>query len=146
MVNNKLESEVEMVDEVVSYREGFSFDFTDADHNISVRCSSITGKETVYVDDNLVAEKRSFRRKSSMNFNIGEDSYEVEFNVVNMLKGETHCTLIKNEAHLKTIKKALLKKNQLTGKNIWIKLPLYFVCGAICGSLAAKYLPILFGG
>lgn len=146
MVNDKLESDIDNVDETVSYREGFSFDFEDAGHEINVRCSSISGKESIFVDDKLVAEKRSFRRKSSLLFMLGNDKYEVEFNVVNILKGETHCTLIKNDVHIKTIKKALMKKNQLSGKNLWIKLPIYFLIGATCGYLSVKYLPLMFGG
>lgn len=139
-------NETGTLDESVSYRRGFSFDFEDDGHNISVRCSSMTGKERVFLDGKLMAEKRSFRRKSSMGFMQGDNRYEVEFNVVNLLNGETHCTLIKNDVHVKTIKKALLKKNQLTGKNVWFKLPLYFAIGVAAGIYLPRYFLLVFGG
>ncbi|WP_019030119.1 hypothetical protein [Colwellia piezophila] len=146
MADGKAQLDNDIIDETVSYREGFSYKFEDAGNVINVRCSSISGKETVYVNEVLVAEKRSFRRKSSMVFNIGGDRYEIEFNVVDMLKGETHCTLIKNDLHVKTIKKALLKKNQISGKNGWLKVSLIFVFGLISGYLLMDYLLIFFGG
>lgn len=146
MQDNKANTQHGSVDETVSYRDGFHFDFEASNHKISVRCSSISGKETVFVDGELVAEKRSFRRKSSMAFSIDGDNYEVEFNVVDMLKGETHCTLIKNDLHVKTIKKALLKKNQISGKQGWMKVSVIFVFGLISGYLLMQYLLMTFGG
>jgi len=146
MENDKAQSEVDKLDESVSYRGGFNFDFKDGCHNINIRCSSVTGKESVFFDDQLMVEKRSFKRKSSMEFRHEDNRYEIEFDVVDMLKGETHCTLIKNDVHVKTIKKALLKKNQLAGKDLWLKLPIHFAIGATCGYLAVKYLPLMFGG
>lgn len=149
MENDRLESRVEKVDETVNFRDGFTFDFVDAGHNIKARCSSMSGKESVFLDDNLMCEKRSFRRKSSMDFVFSGNKYEVEFNVVDILKGETHCTLIKNDLHIKTIKKALLKKYQLAGRSLWFRLPFYFAFGAfgaVCGYLVVKHLPSMFGG
>lgn len=146
MEKDNIETEKDSVDETVNYKDGFSFDFTDAGHNISVHCSSISGKESVFVDDNLVCEKRSFRRKSSMEFMLSDDKYEVEFNVVDMLKGETHCTLIKNDVHVKTIKKALLMKNQLTGKSAGLIISLLFIFGGISGYVLMRYLLMVFGG
>jgi len=145
MSDDKAQVTLDTVDETVSYRDGFSYDFEDAGHVIHVHCSSISGKESIYLDGDLIASKRSFKRKSSMTFNIGEDNYEIEFNVVDMLKGETHCTLIKNDVHVKTIKKALLIKNQLSGKNAWLKILAYFVIGAICGFVSVRYIPVMFG-
>ena len=80
-----------------------------------------------------------------MTFSIDGDNYEVEFNVVDMLKGETHCTLIKNNLHVKTIKKALLKKNQISGKQGWMKVSVIFVFGLISGYLLMQYLLMAFG-
>ncbi len=145
MPDNKVNTQQDSVDETVSYRNGFNFEFEDANHLINVHCSSVSGKESIYLDGELVASKRSFRRKSSMTFSIDGDNYEVEFNVVDMLKGETHCTLIKNNLHVKTIKKALLKKNQISGKQGWMKVSVIFVFGLISGYLLMQYLLMAFG-
>ncbi len=146
MSDDKTQLELDAVDETVSYRGGFTFDFDEAGHTINVHCSSVSGKESVYVDGELVTSKRTFRRKSSLTFAIGTDNYEIEFNVVDMRKGETHCTLIKNDVHVKTIKKALLKSNQITGKSGWLKVTLIFIVGAISGYLLMRYLLTVFGG
>jgi len=146
MENDKAQVEVDKVDETVSYRGGFSFHFEDAGHNIDIRCSAVTGKESVYYDDKLVEEKRSFRRKSSIEFLQGDDRYEVELNVVDMFKGETHCTLIKNDLHIKTIRKALIKTNQISGKSGWLKVSLIFAFGLISGYLLMDLLLMVFGG
>ena len=82
-----------------------------------------------------------------MSFNIGEDNYEIEFNVVNMFNGETHCTLIKNDVPVKTLKKVLLMKYQLSGgKNASITIFACFVIGAICGFVSVCYIPAMFDG
>ena len=146
MSDNKAPAAIDPLDETVNYSDGFSFDFEDAEHVINVRCSSFSGKESIYLDDQLIASKRSFKRKSSMSFTIGENNYESEFNVVNMFKAEVHCTLIKNDVHVKTIKKALLMKYQLSGKNAWLTIIACFVIGSICGSLSVLISSTIFGG
>jgi hypothetical protein len=147
MPDDKAPVTIVTVDETVNYRDGFNFDFEEAGHVINVHCSSVSGKESIYLDDQLIASKRSFKRRSSMSFNIGEDNYEIEFNVVNMFKGETHCTLIKNDVHVKTLKKALLMKYQLPGgKNASLTIFAYFVIGVICGFVSVRYIPAMFGG
>ncbi len=146
MKKDEAQSEVNKLDESASYRGGFNFEFEDGCHNINARCSSVTGKESVFLDNQLMAEKRSFKRKSSMEFIYGDSRYEVEFNVVDMLKGETHCTLIKNDVHVKTIKKALLMKNQLTGKSAGLIISLLFIFGCISGYMLMRYLLMVFGG
>jgi hypothetical protein len=136
------------VDESVSYRGGFNYEFIIEEHKINVRCSSFSGKESVYVDGELVVTGRSFRRKSSHNFTINNDHYEVELNVVDMLKGETHCTLIKNDVHVRTIKQALLAKNQLSTNNPLGKLYIFvaFILGGASGYYLVKFLLSMFGG
>lgn len=146
MSDNKAPAAIDPLDKTVNYKDGYHFDFEDVGHVIDVRCSSFSGKESIYLDDQLIASKRSFKRKSSMSFTIGENNYEIEFNVVNMFRGEVHCTLIKNDVHVKTIKKALLMKYQLSGKNAWLKIFTCFLIGAICGYVSVRFIPIMFGG
>jgi hypothetical protein len=136
------------VDESVSYRGGFNYEFIVGAHQISVCCSSFSGKESIYVDGELVVTGISFHRKSFHDFSINDDHYEVELNVVDMLKGETHCTLIKNDVHVKTIKKALLAKNQLSKHSPIAKLYIIiaFIFGAASGYYLVKFLLSVFGG
>lgn len=135
-IENELKSDV-------NYRDGYHFDFEVDGHNIHVHGSSKSGKETVLVNGEVVAEKRSFRRKSTLSFSIEDDTYEIEFNMVNMLTGELHCTLIKNNMHIKTYKKALKKSNHISLKssNLW----LFFAGGFFGYILMAELLKIING-
>jgi hypothetical protein len=110
MENNKTTVKKDL-EGTVSFRKGFSYSFAEGEHTIDLSCSAVNGKEKLYVDDVLVSKKWSFRRKSIHQFSIGDDSYEVELHVVNMLTGETHCTLIKNDVHVKTLKKSVKEKS-----------------------------------
>jgi len=102
----------------VAYRDGFHFYFQYQAYTIHAFGSAILGKEIVYLDDKIVAEKRSFRSKSCLAFEIGKTPFEIEFNMVNSITGELHCSLIKDGAHLKTLKRALKKSNHLTVTNV----------------------------
>jgi hypothetical protein len=145
---NKPNEFADKLNETVNYKDGFDFDFEDDGHQINVRCSAKSGKEFIYVNGKLETEKRSFRRKSSHFFTLGKDHYEVEFHVVKMLTGETHCTLIKNDVHVKTLRKALLPQHQVLGKFLGVELPLsvYVLIGILFGYLIATYLLDFMGG
>jgi len=130
----------------VSFRKGFGYSFTENEHIIRLHCSAVSGKEYLYVDEILVSEKWSFRRKSIHKFTIGDDFYEVELHVVNLLTGETHCTLIKDGVHVKTLKKALKKSRQLSKDKIWWYIPSCFLVGGLAGFLSVKVFFMLFGG
>jgi hypothetical protein len=142
MNNHKTNKTFDKVDETADYKNGFTFDFKDNDYEISVRCSAKSGKEQVFVNGTLVAEKRSYRRKSIIQFTLGSHRYEVEFNVIDMFKGETHCTLVKDDTHIKTIKKALITKYQVK----WGHIPFYFAFGALVGVIISMYLIDTIGG
>jgi hypothetical protein len=114
---------------VVSFREGYNFVFEESGHLIRVHGSAVTGKESIYIDNKLVVEKRSFGRRSCLAFTLDGCSYEAEFYVANLLKGETHCSLIKEGVHVETLKKSLKKSRQVNTKSV-IRLFLY---GALVG-------------
>jgi hypothetical protein len=144
MENNKTTVKKDL-EGTVSFSKGFSYSFAEGEHTIDLSCSAVNGKEKLYVDDVLVSKKWSFRRKSIHQFRIGDDSYEVELHVVNMLTGETHCTLIKNDVHVKTLQKALKKSRQLSKDKLWWYIPYCFLAGGLLGFLMAKVFFILFG-
>jgi hypothetical protein len=133
------------IENIISFRKGFNYSFTEGEHTIHLHCSAVNGSEKLYIDDKLESKKWSFKRKSIHTFTIADDHYEVELHVVNMLTGETHCTLIKNDVHVKTLKKALKESRQLTKEKIWWYLPTCFAVGALSGFLAVKVIFMLFG-
>ena len=141
MNNHKANNTSDNVDQTVDYKNGFTFDFMDNENEISVRCSAKSGKEQVFFNGTLVAEKRSYRRKSIIKFTLGSHRYEVEFNVIDMFKGETHCTLIKDDVHIKTIKKALITTYQVK----WAHIPFYFAFGAVVGGISIYLIDVIGG-
>jgi hypothetical protein len=104
------------IDEGVNYTAGFNFEFFEGDNTIKAFGSAKSGKEQVFFNGVLMAEKRSFGRKSCLNFESNGYQYEVEFHMANLFTGELHCTLIKDGVHVKTFKQSLAKKYQLIGK------------------------------
>jgi len=117
----------------VTYTGGYHFYFEVDGHHIHAFGSAKSGKEKIFVDNELVAEKRSLRFKSCLSFVIAENVYEIEFNMVKLFTGELHCTLIKNGTHVRTQKKALKTKYHLTKKRILIGLPICVILGFIFG-------------
>lgn len=104
------------IDDGANYTTGFNFEFLQGDNTIRAFGSAKSGKEQVFFNDVLMAEKRSFGRKSCLSFDSNSYQYEVEFHVVNLFTGELHCTLIKDGVHVKTFKQSLAKKYQINGK------------------------------
>jgi len=144
-MKKNIETKDENFDGTVSFSKGYDYSFEEAGHTIRLHCSAINGKEHLYIDNELVSKKWSFRRKSIHEFTIGEDHYEVELHVVDMLIGETHCTLIKNDVHVKTLKKALKQSRQLSKDKLWWYIPSCFLIGGISGFLFVKVIFLLFG-
>jgi len=100
----------------VGYRDGYHFKFELDGYKIHAHGSAKSGKEQIFINDKEIAEKRSFGRKSILNFVLDENTYEIEFNMVNLLTGELHCSLIKNGTHIKTQKKSLKRYYQIGSK------------------------------
>ena len=77
---------------------GIWFVFSHEGNTIRVWGSSLTGKERIYVEDQIVAEARNFKRHEKLEFSIGDKKYAVTFNVISMAKGQLECILSCNGA------------------------------------------------
>lgn len=131
--NSLLKKSADNIPQDVNYRDGYHYYFQLGQHRIHAFGSAKSGKEQVFVDQNMVAEKRSFGRKSCLAFQIDGNDMEVEFHMVNMFSGELHCTLIQNGTHVKTLKKALKTHYHLTSKRAYFWIPLALITGVFCG-------------
>ncbi len=116
-----------------SLRTGVEFFFNEAGCEIHAKGSSFTGKESIMVDGLLVSEKHSYGKHSIHQFKIDEDSYEIEFHTISIMKGILHCILIKNGTHVKTLKLQPFEKGNF--KKMLIRS---FFIGAIAGFLAVS--------
>ena len=74
-------------------RNGYDFQFEFNGLSFRAGGSSATGKEYVYVNDELVSEKRSMSVLSEHEFSLNNHNYKVEFEVLDKLKGELACRL-----------------------------------------------------
>jgi hypothetical protein len=74
-------------------RNGYHFNFEFNGLFFRTGGSSTTGKEYVYVNDELMSEKRSRSILSEHSFSINNHHYKVEFEVLDKAKGELACRL-----------------------------------------------------
>ncbi len=145
-MENKTTKEMNNItDGTVRFSKGYNYSFEDNGHVIHLHCSAINGREKLYIDNKFASKKWSFRRKSIHIFSIEKDSYEIELYVVDILSGETHCTLIKNGVHVQTLKQALTKSRQLDKDKLWWSIPLIFLAGVIGGISMVEIAFMWFG-
>jgi len=131
-MNNNDSSHSVKVDDSVNYKTGYNFEFVQDNNVIKAFGSAKSGKEQVFFNDKLMAEKRSFGRRSCLSFDSNGYHYEVEYHVTNLFTGELHCTLIKDGVHVKTFKQSLAKKYQLNGKTkLFFLISQGFVAGFV---------------
>lgn len=86
----------EIDNEHVTVRNGYWFYFDDHGLKITGFCSGLSGKEIIFVEDEIVSSKRAIAFSSKHTFTHKQDSYEVEFLVKNYWTAEVECVLSKN--------------------------------------------------
>jgi hypothetical protein len=119
--------------ERVSFRNGYWFYFNDQGTPITAFGSAISGKEKVFIGDELVSERLSWRFTSSHHFNHDGADYELAFKTTNWLTGELVCSLTKNGVLLDTATKAYTVKS---GRSFWKDLLISMLFGGIVGFCA----------
>ena len=95
MNNNLTSTQKPLVNNMsnVTIKDGFWFFFEDEGIEIAANASTFSGKETVYVNDNPVSEKRSYGVLSLHNFQYKGKHYRVKFDVVNIWTQKVQCSL-----------------------------------------------------
>lgn len=76
---------------------GYKFYFQDGDDQIACFGAFFTGKEEVYINDELVSSKRNSKCVSTHTFNFAGCEYQIKFAMQNILTGRLECTLLKAE-------------------------------------------------
>ena len=90
----------------------------------------MSGEEEIYVNDELVSEKRSFGFKSRHDFNYQDNAYAVEFKMQNMLTGKLECSFFKAGKLVKQSTQTALTDNP---KQVAMVTLGCFIGGAIFG-------------
>lgn len=121
---------------VASIKNGIWFIHNDGVNNIQVWGSNLSGKEKVFLNDELVSEQRSVKMKNGHNFkDKNGQNYEVKFEMESLLKGSLVCRLKKDDTLLRTF-----RTKYVPGKNFTLKRLLIFVAvSAIFGVLKSVY-------
>lgn len=123
-------------------KDGFWYFFEDDGIEIAVNVSAFSGKETVYVNDNPVSEKRSYSFLSLHNFQYKGKHYRVKCDVINIWTQKIECSLSINGKVQFTETKAYITGGILG----FIKLLAFWIAvGATVGIAAASIAIYFFG-
>lgn len=117
---------------------GYKFYFQDGDNQIACFGSFFTGKEEVYINDDLVSSKRSVGVRSEHHFEFAGNSYQIAYEMKNIISGRLECTFYKN--------KKLMKQQEQTSIAL-IKEPkkaVLFIGGCFLVGLLSGYLGFIF--
>jgi hypothetical protein len=111
----------------VSVKHGYWFYFDDEGTQIVAFASALSGKEVVFVDDEIVSSKHNFRLKATHSFEHKGHQYEVTIALENLLKGTINCSLQKDGVLINKTRKSFHQRSLK-------KLFLASLCiGALCG-------------
>lgn len=87
-----------MKDDILHTKKlGYKFYFQDGDNQIACFGSFFTGKEEIYINDDLMSTKRSIGVKSEHTFEFAGNVYQVEYFMKNILSGRLQCSFVKNQ-------------------------------------------------
>ncbi|GMM85407.1 hypothetical protein ABMY35_02320 [Pseudoalteromonas sp. BZB3] len=117
----------------------FELYFQDGDNQIACKANFYNGKEYVYINDELVSEKRNIGFKTVHEFEFESNPWQVTFDVVNLITCKTECVVIKN--------KKIIGRKTLDPFS-WKALFKFFIYGVIFGATvmtAAYYLGRWYG-
>ena len=136
--HHKMDSQMQHV----TINNGYWYYFNDQELRITAHGSGYSGKETVYLNDEVVSDKRNLGMRSSHKFRHQDNNYEVRFEVTSLLKGGVECSLYRNGQHIATETKAFLDKNNKAG---YKQIIFCFIAGLVFGGLCAFLTHYFFG-
>lgn len=122
-------------------KRGYQFYFKAGDNQIACFGSFFTGKEDVYVNDELVSSKRNFGFKSAHEFEIEGVKYRVVYDLVNLITGKVECSFFKGRKSLASQSQSPFSQNPKTGASVALWC---FIVGFIFGCLGYAFAHFLF--
>ena len=90
-----------------SLKQGLRFYFYHQEIEIKIHINVLTGTQTVSVNGQQISQVngwKAWRVTNHHTFKIVASVYEVELNVVSVIKGKLNCSLIKDGVHITTLK------------------------------------------
>lgn len=121
----------ETMNSKVTFTGGYWYYFDIDGIKITAFGSGFSGKEIIYVNDDIVSEKRNYKFHSSHRIEVDGRHFEVSFEMKSMVTGELICCLFENGNLIATETRAYIQGNMLSNK--WTLLGL-FLFGALAGA------------
>jgi hypothetical protein len=115
-------------------RNGLWFYFSHNNHEFAAHASSVSGCETIYVDDSKIAEKTSWRFISGHEFVLDGHHYRIEFNLKSFWSGQLVCNFYVDQVLFESSQIAMSDGQT---KLSWRSILVLFVIGMIFGYLGA---------
>ncbi len=126
----------------VSFIHGITARFDIDGQELVVWGSSWTGMERVWLDGELLSEKRSLRFKTVHSLSVKGTEYEVEFDVSKAYKSDVSVSMVKDGAHFKTMTFNYYRDEN--GTFNWQKFSTALLIGAAAGFSAVMIFDVLF--
>jgi len=119
-----------------SLKKGIWFVFEHDGNKIGIWGSSLNGKEIVYLNDQIISEKRNLKFKGNHQFkdNNGNE-FNVLFTTTNVIKGELKCEVLKNGVRIKTFTAKYIKSKYFDLKYFIIFIVFAMLFGVFMGIL-----------
>ena len=100
-------------------RNGYDFRFRFNDLTLRAGGSAVTGREYVYVNDELISSSKNRLKLSVHDFNVEGNQYRIEFEMLNKVEASLACRLYCNNE--------LVKLFAAAPQRLWLTRPLFFV-------------------
>jgi len=113
-------------------KSGYKFYFQEGDNQIACFGSFVSGKEEVYVNDELVSVKRNLGFKGVHQFTIEDSAYSIVYELTNILSGKVKCSFLKGTKTLSLQSQSIFSDNPKTAGGIILWC---FFVGFVFGAL-----------
>jgi hypothetical protein len=121
-----------------SLKQGNWFIYYDNFNTIAVWSSNLNGKEKIFLNNKLVSEQRSIRKKSKHNFTDDKGKeYNVKFEVKSLKKCNLECIISSENTLLKTFETEYVK-----GKNFLALRLIIYIVALITFVLCSSYFKL----
>ena len=119
-----------------SLRDGYWWHFEDGENDITVNASAWSGKEYIYINDELMSEKLGLKFNGEHEFTYQGAAYRLEFKLLRMVTARMDCLIYKNGELIGQKAISFFDGTLKDGiKKTW---PL-FIVGFLAGTVGAAY-------
>ena len=122
---------------------GYWFFFDIADHPVTVHASGWSARERLWINDDLVSDRRSFRVATLHEIEVGGERFEIRVEISDWLRGGIRCTVQQNEQPVHTVVLKMIPDEQSIWRYMFKDLWKYFLGGAAVGFVVALVYVLL---